>query len=168
LNILEIGFGTGLNALLAFQLSKQLQVMIAYTSVEAFPLSADVWTKLNYTETLGDTEPFKKIHESAWDSECQIGETFWIRKSYSTLQNVMLPSEAFNVVFYDAFAPAKQPEMWSPDILGKVVDSLSPGGVFVTYCAKGQLKRDLATLGLAVETLPGPPGKKEMVRGSKR
>jgi tRNA U34 5-methylaminomethyl-2-thiouridine-forming methyltransferase MnmC len=168
LKILEIGFGTGLNALLTLQLSNQLRTKISYESLEAFPLSGDVWSKLNYAETLGDPELFQKMHELPWDREYQITDTFLLKKSYSTLQDIKLLPEAFDLIYYDAFAPAKQPEMWTLNVLGKVIHSLRSGGVFVTYCAKGQLKRDLSTLGLAVETLAGPPGKKEMVRASKR
>ena len=83
------------------------------------------------------------------------------------LQDVMLEKESFDVVYYDAFAPSKQPELWEVQVLEKVVAAMKPGGLFVTYCAKGQLKRDLRNLGLTVETLEGPPGKKEMVRSFK-
>jgi tRNA U34 5-methylaminomethyl-2-thiouridine-forming methyltransferase MnmC len=166
-NVLEIGFGTALNTLLALQKGRELQVRINYASIEAFPLSRELWTRLNYSDALGDAELFELLHDVSWDAEHEITSAFLLKKYYTTLQDVALLPAAFDVIFYDAFAPAKQPEMWTPEMLEKVTTSLKPGGVFVTYCAKGQLKRDLKILGLGVETLPGPPGKKEMVRAVK-
>jgi tRNA U34 5-methylaminomethyl-2-thiouridine-forming methyltransferase MnmC len=88
-------------------------------------------------------------------------------KLEKSLQDVELLSQQFDLIYFDAFAPNKQPELWELEILGKVAKAMKPGGVFVTYCAKGQLKRDLKSLGLIVESLPGPPGKREMVRALK-
>jgi tRNA U34 5-methylaminomethyl-2-thiouridine-forming methyltransferase MnmC len=166
-NILEVGFGTGLNALLAFQQSCASQVKINYAAIEAFPLPREVWTRLNYTATLGDDEYFSKLHELSWDQEHELSPTFRSTKYYTTLQEVKFLPSCFDVIFFDAFAPAKQPDMWTLEMLQKVAESLKQQGVFVTYCARGQLKRDLRSLGFQVETLPGPPGKKEMVRGTK-
>jgi tRNA U34 5-methylaminomethyl-2-thiouridine-forming methyltransferase MnmC len=166
-NVLEVGFGTALNTFLALQKGKQLQVRINYAALEAFPLSRELWTRLNYADALGDAELFEQLHEVSWDAEHHITPSFLLKKYYTTLQDVTLLPAAFDVIFFDAFAPAKQPEMWTFDMLEKVTLSLKAGGVFVTYCAKGQVKRDLKTLGFIVETLPGPPGKKEMVRALK-
>jgi tRNA U34 5-methylaminomethyl-2-thiouridine-forming methyltransferase MnmC len=166
-NILEVGFGTGLNALLAFQASREQQVKINYATIEAFPLPNEVWIRLNYPATLGDEQHFHKMHEVSWDAEHEISATFHLTKYYTTLQAVRFLPQTFDVIFFDAFAPAKQPDMWTLEMLQKATDALKPGGVFVTYCARGQLKRDLKELGFRVETLPGPPGKKEMVRGIK-
>jgi tRNA U34 5-methylaminomethyl-2-thiouridine-forming methyltransferase MnmC len=165
--ILEIGFGTGLNALLTLQKSVQLQSKVYYATLEAFPLSKEIWTRLNYPESLGDREAFDQLHSLPWDSEHAVTDTFLLKKYYTTLQAVTLLPNSFDVVYYDAFAPSKQPEMWSMDVLEKVSNALRQRGVFVTYCAKGQLKRDLKDLNFIVETLPGPPGKKEMVRAVK-
>lgn len=166
-NILEIGFGTGLNALLSAQAAADLQITVRYATVEAYPLAREVWSKLNYPETLGDSALFEDLHSTPWESEHLLRPNFIFKKYYSTLQDINLLPQSFNLIFYDAFAPAKQPEMWIREMLAKVTDSLDAGGVLVTYCAKGQVKRDLVSLGLSVETLPGPPGKKEMVRASK-
>jgi tRNA U34 5-methylaminomethyl-2-thiouridine-forming methyltransferase MnmC len=167
MNVLEIGFGTGLNALLSAQSARSLQVKISYATLEAFPLPREIWSKLNYCDTLGDADIFEKLHESSWDAEHTVLPNFLLKKYYSTLQDIRFLPDSFDVIFYDAFAPAKQPEMWTREILAKLLQSLRPNGVFITYCAKGQVKRDLASLGLTVETLAGPPGKKEMVRASR-
>lgn len=166
-NVLEVGFGTGLNAFLSAMLSLESQVGINYASIEAFPLAREVWSRLNYPDSLGHRELFEKLHDVSWDSEHELMPSFRLTKYYSTLQTVKLLPEAFDVVYFDAFAPSKQPEMWDLSMLEKVVNALAPGGILVTYCARGQVKRDLASLGLAVETLSGPPGKKEMTRASK-
>ena len=110
---------------------------------------------------------FKDIHNSAWGRLHVLTANFNLLKLNNTLQRVALSKESVDLVYYDAFAPSKQPEVWSFDVLRKIFDALKRGGVLVTYCAKGQLKRDLNVLGLVVETLPGPPGKKEMVRAVK-
>jgi len=167
-NILEIGFGTGLNALLALQEAKASQSRINYATLEAFPLSKEVWSKLNYTEILGDEEFFMKLHELSWNASHEVLPSFGIAKHYQTLQSINFLPASFDVVFFDAFAPAKQPEMWTEEMLAKVALALNVGGIFVTYCARGQLKRDLKNLNFFVETLAGPPGKKEMVRAIKK
>lgn len=158
INVFEVGFGTGLNALLAAQSNKRIN----YTSIEAFPLPEEVYSQLNY-------EPhdlLQQLHRAAWDHKSQISNLA-LTKFHTTLEAIPLSPNQFNIIFFDAFAPSKQPAMWDLPMLKKVCDSLAPGGLFVTYCAKGQLKRDLKSLGLDVETLPGPPGKKEMVRAKK-
>jgi tRNA U34 5-methylaminomethyl-2-thiouridine-forming methyltransferase MnmC len=167
ISILEVGFGTGLNALLTAQdiIGKPFQV--DYTSLEAFPVEEEIWSRLNYAET-GDTKIlFKKLHQASWSKAEAIQSNFILTKLHTTLQQVDLSASSFDVIFYDAFAPNKQPEMWELPMLQKVVERLPSHGVFVTYCAKGQLKRDLKSLGLNVETLAGPPGKKEMVRATR-
>lgn len=167
ISIFEVGFGTGLNALLTLQFSRERSQKISYTSVEAFPISEEIWSKLNYADALGTTDDFQQLHHAPWDQLSTITPDFEIKKIKGTLQQVILPENTFDLIYFDAFAPNKQPEMWTIDILGKAVQSLRSPGVFVTYCAKGQLKRDLKSLGVEVETLPGPPGKKEMVRARK-
>jgi tRNA U34 5-methylaminomethyl-2-thiouridine-forming methyltransferase MnmC len=165
--VLEVGFGTGLNALLTAHASTTQQVNVSYATIEAFPLDKEVWSRLNYGQTLASVDLFEKIHDVSWNAEHMITPTFLLTKYYSTLQELNLLPAAFDVVYYDAFAPSKQPEMWELPLLQKVCDALKINGVFVTYCAKGQLKRDLQSIGMKVETLAGPPGKKEMVRAIK-
>lgn len=164
LSILEIGFGTGLNALLTLQRARQAQAQVRYSSLEAFPLPENIWSKLNYAASLNLTDYFDQLHRAAWDRESSILPNFQLLKQHKTIQEAEL-TQRYDLIYFDAFAPNKQPEMWTVEILEKVITRLNPNGVFVTYCAKGQLKRDLKSLGLHVDTLPGPPGKKEMVRG---
>lgn len=164
LSILEIGFGTGLNALLTLQRARQAQTQVRYTSLEAFPLPETIWSELNYPASLGLTGHFNQLHRATWDIESAVLPNFSLLKQHKTVQEAEL-TQRYDLIYFDAFAPNKQPEMWTWNVLEKVVKTLNHKGVFVTYCAKGQLKRDLKSLGLKVETLPGPPGKKEMVRG---
>lgn len=166
-SILEVGFGTGLNALLTLQHAQQLSTPLAYVTLEAYPLEEALWSKLNYTDSLGLQPYFEKLHRTAWNEEHVLLPHVSFTKLHTTLQAVTLAEASFDIVYFDAFAPNKQPEMWTLPVLEKVTGSLKQGGILVTYCAKGQLKRDLKTLGLTVETLSGPPGKKEMVRAVK-
>jgi tRNA U34 5-methylaminomethyl-2-thiouridine-forming methyltransferase MnmC len=163
ISILEVGFGTGLNALLTFN-----EVMgnynVEYTSLETFPLLEEVWNKLNYPDPFGI---FSKLHEASWDMENAIAQNIKLRKVKQPIQSVDFLNQKFDLIYFDAFAPNKQPEMWEIPVLSKVVEVMNQGSIFVTYCAKGQLKRDLKSLGLLVESLPGPPGKREMIRAIK-
>jgi len=163
INILEIGFGTGLNAWLTLQRAKQTGIVVNYTSLENYPLDKNIWSNLNYAET--DKKDFEKLHEAEWNKVESIHQNFNLHKIKGSLQNSTLSIIHSHIIFYDAFAPNKQPEMWELPMLKKVCDTLLAHGVFVTYCAKGQVKRDLKSLGLSVENLPGPPGKREMLRG---
>lgn len=166
--ILEVGFGTGLNAWLAFQHTLKMNCSIHYTTLEAYPVHEKLWSKLNYADALPDLKPyFIKLHEAPWMKEEQIHPGFRLLKKNISLQEVVMQPDSFDVVFFDAFAPNKQPEMWEISLLIKVVQSMAKNGVFVTYCAKGQLKRDLRNAGLRVESLAGPPGKREMIRAIK-
>ncbi len=163
-SILEIGFGTGLNALLTASISEKRKINIAYTTLETHPISEEIWGTLNYS-----TEKFlfEKIHTSAWDKWVAVTSHFKLLKREESLQAIDLSTQQFDLIYFDAFAPNKQPEMWEHDMLEKISFAMKSGAVFVTYCAKGQLKRDLKSLGLVVESLPGPPGKREMVRAIK-
>ncbi|HTF19015.1 MAG TPA: tRNA (5-methylaminomethyl-2-thiouridine)(34)-methyltransferase MnmD [Chryseolinea sp.] len=160
LAIFEVGFGTGLNAWLTNQVARQERLHIRYFSIEAYPIQRDVWTQLNYAP-LDDS--FRMLHEVPWNTMTKIDEHFSIHKIHGKLETQPMPAPV-DLIYFDAFAPNKQPELWSFPVLEKVCSALLASGVFVTYCAKGQLKRDLRALGLHTETLPGPPGKKEMVR----
>ena len=170
INILEIGLGTGLNVFLTLLENRKFKKKIYYTAIEPFPCPDDLLVKLNYSSMIapGENESlFGKIHECAWEEFCEIDESFSLKKQHVTYQEFTVVHGNFDLVYYDAFAPSKQPEMWDPGLLRKTADGLRPGGLIVTYTAKGQLKRDLKGLGLNVETLSGPPGKKEMIRAVK-
>ena len=167
ISIFEVGFGTGLNALLTLQHLKGHAKAVNYTAIEHSPLGEEIWSKLNYASLLNLEAEYNDLHHSAWGRPRSLTANFNLLKLNTTLQQVALSNESVDLVYYDAFAPSKQPELWSLDVLTKIFEALKPGGVVVTYCAKGQLKRDLHGLGLVVETLAGPPGKKEMVRAHK-
>lgn len=160
-SILEVGFGTGLNALLTMQFAQSNQLAVRYETLEPFPLSRDLWSKLNYGDA--DRRQFEAIHLAPWEEDAVVAKGFTLHKRKISLGEAEL-SSSVDVIFFDAFAPSVQPELWQYDALKKVVGKLNDGGVFVTYSARGQMKRDLKALGLTVETLPGPPGKAEMVR----
>jgi tRNA U34 5-methylaminomethyl-2-thiouridine-forming methyltransferase MnmC len=164
ISILEVGFGTGLNALLTLNESKAKSLNIQYTSLETFPIQQEIWLTLNYPDT---NNAFTALHSATWQHWVEIIPEFRLLKLEESLLAVELKSWEYDLIYFDAFAPNKQPELWEVPMLGKVVASIKQGGAFVTYCAKGQLKRDLKTLGLMVESLPGPPGKREMVRAVK-
>ncbi|HEY9046493.1 MAG TPA: tRNA (5-methylaminomethyl-2-thiouridine)(34)-methyltransferase MnmD [Ohtaekwangia sp.] len=166
ISILEVGFGTGLNALLTVQRAMEIPASIHYTSLETYPVPEDIWSKLNYIDAVGLKEKFDQLHRAAWNQEVEILPNFTLQKLTTPLQQIDF-SNRFDLIYFDAFAPNKQPEMWELPVLERVIKSMHARSIFVTYCAKGQLKRDLKSLGLTVETLAGPPGKKEMVRGIK-
>jgi len=167
IHILEIGFGTGLNALLTLQHVFETNQSICYTTLEAFPVEEDVWRKLNYADTGLAKLWFEKLHQSTWDQWVEITPSFQLQKLNTTLQQFDARQNHFDLVYFDAFAPGKQPELWEVGMLKKTIDPMYVKGVFVTYCAKGELKRNLKSLQLAVKSLPGPPGKREMVRAQK-
>ncbi len=167
-NVFEVGFGTGLNATLAYEWASQKETKVYYETIEAYPLSDEVVYSLNYFHDAEDSQSLlHQLHQCEWDKTVEINNLFSIQKVKHQLNLYAIPSNKFDIVFYDAFAPSKQPEMWEFELINKVIEGLKSNGVFVTYCAKGQLKRDLKAMGCEVETIPGPPGKKEMVRATK-
>jgi len=167
IHILEIGFGTGLNALLTWEWSRKLQQPVQFNSLEPFPLTSEIYEQLNYTEGMEAwaSAAFHDMHEAEWNAVNEMGDSFSLHKVNVKLEDFS-SDQHYQLVFFDAFAPSKQAELWHFEILEKTVGFMAANAVLVTYCAKGQFKRDLAALGLEVETLPGPPGKKEMVRGT--
>ncbi|MEO1253271.1 MAG: tRNA (5-methylaminomethyl-2-thiouridine)(34)-methyltransferase MnmD [Bacteroidota bacterium] len=165
--VLEIGFGTGLNAFLSAQFALQNHKRIHFASLEPFPITNEIYENLNYHNSKKEEELFLKIHQCEWENEVIINDRFFLKKMESTLEDITFP-ELFDVVYFDAFAPNKQPEVWFLENLKKCHSLLKSGGVLITYCAQGQFKRNLAEAGFNVETLPGAMGKKEMVRGIKK
>lgn len=169
--IIEIGFGTGLNCLLtALQAEKQKRKTIYYT-IDNYPLDKSVINKLEYDKKINHPNAhklFRRIHECKWENKQIISSYFQLCKikmdlTTADLKN-MIPC---NITYFDAFGPDKQPEMWTPEIFGKIFDNTRPGGIFVTYSAKGEVRRQLQNTGYTIERLPGPPGKNEMLRGIK-
>lgn len=170
--ILEIGFGSGLNALLAAISSIEKEKgTIDYTGIEAFPLSDLEQSKLNYAKLLSfpsSIEIQKKINQSPWNENQVIHSKFHLTKINSKIEEFDLPSDHFDIVFYDAFGPRAQANMWTIELFTKLFNALKENGLFVTYCAKGQVKRDLKAVGFSIESRPGPPGKREMTLAWKR
>jgi tRNA U34 5-methylaminomethyl-2-thiouridine-forming methyltransferase MnmC len=170
IKLLEVGFGTGLNALLTLHHIFKSTLEIHYVSIEAFPIDLNIANQFNYPLDIDFEEAkelFATIHSCAWNKPVTILPNFILEKRQTTLQEINLSSEEFDLVYFDAFAPNKQPEMWELPIIIKIANAMKSQAVFVTYCAKGQLKRDLKSVGLTVETLPGPLGKREMLRAVK-
>lgn len=170
IEIFELGFGTGLNALLSWIYAERNQISINYHSIEAFPLTREDIEVLNYASLLDAadaTDKFVKIHQCDWNEVVELSPYFQLNKIEKLMEDFHTEMQ-FDVCYFDAFAPSKQAEMWEIAILEKVKNMLVPQGILVTYCAKGQLKRDLKSLAFEVESLPGPPGKKEMVRAVRR
>lgn len=170
IKILEVGFGTGLNAILSLIYSAESNIKLRYTGIETNPVSIDVIKKLNYLTLIGETNfegDFLKLHEAKWGEEIIIRDKFSIIKHQKKVQEISLAKESHDIIFYDAFGPRAQKEMWDITIFQKLYNTLSPNGILVTYCAMGQLKRDLKSVGFKVESLPGPPGKREMTRAIK-
>jgi len=169
INILEIGLGTGLNVLLTYLKITENPSHIYYTALEAFPLSAGIIKQLNYVELLNVKSHqlfFDQIHSSEWEKDIQLSEYFTLHKIKNTLQEVKFKNQ-FDIIYFDAFGPRVQPEMWTENIFSKIYAATKPNGFLVTYCAKGEVKRTLKKAGFIVETLQGPPGKREMVRARK-
>lgn len=162
LEILEIGFGTGLNACLTLEFSKSTSDKIMYTSIEKFPLNESVWRILQFPGI--ELNDLIGIHQAPWNIVVNFHPNFDLLKVEGDAVEERFPAAKFHVIYFDAFAPGKQPELWTPEIFSGLYDALLPGGFLVTYCAKGQFKRDLRSSGFTVESLPGPPGKREMVR----
>jgi len=165
-SIFEMGFGTGLNAFLAWQMADQFKKKIIYTGIEAFPISLAEAALLNY-EKLISKSGFMQMHESLWEQDHQLSENFVFRKEAVSLQNYH-PQRLFDVIFYDAFDPKAQPELWSEEILKKVAAQTRPDGVLVTYSSKGIVKRALAAAGFTVEKHKGPGKKWHVLKAVKK
>ena len=164
--IFEIGFGTGLNAYLTLVETQIIpSVSVKYCGIEPYPIEEEIFTKLNYPEILNySADLFLQLHTQIPSSEyVKISENFSFSKIFSTVEAIDI-KEKFDLIYFDAFAPTTQPELWSEEVLQKMYDSLNSGGVLVTYCAKGSFRRALKSVGFTVERLPGAAGKREMTR----
>lgn len=168
-SILEVGFGTGLNALLSATYAKKNKIAVSYTSLEKHPLDPSLVSRLNYGSLSGEggQDLFNAIHEAPWNLPSRISDWFTLEKRESDLTTEVLTG-SYDMIFFDAFGPDKQPEMWTEEVLRKITEVTYPGSVFVTYSAKGTLKRMLRSLGFEVALLPGPPGKRVITRAVKR
>ncbi len=169
LHLLEIGFGTGLNAFLSFLHIQNTRLNLHYTSVEAYPIDLQTAKQLNYCKLL-DAEhfhvDFMQLHEAEWGKNVSISEQFSLYKIKGNFEDFECPNQV-DLIYFDAFAPNTQAELWTEEIFRKMYDLLNPNGILVTYCAKGVVKRAMKSAGFVVEGIPGPPGKREMTRAMK-
>ena len=167
LKILEIGLGTGLNAFITLLEADKNKIPISFTGVEAYPISSLEIEKLNYPLLLNSTEAyFKKLHQSEWEKQISISTHFSILKRKQFFSEIT-DKNNFHLIYFDAFGARVQPELWTEQIFKKMYTALKKGGVLVTYSAKGSVRRAMQTVGFEVERLPGPPGKREMLRAHK-
>ena len=169
INILEIGFGTGLNALLTCLQAEDKACKINYTTIEKFPVSDEHISLLNYStqiEAPNTKEFFAAIHAAKWEESETITNNFSIQKRKMNIEDVDFTNQ-FDLIYFDAFAPSAQPELWTDLIFASMYKALKPDGLLVTYCAKGIVKRTMKSVGFAIEALPGPKGKREMTRAVK-
>lgn len=166
IKIFEVGFGTGLNAFLTFCETEKSDLKVQYTSIEKFILPESIYTKLNYHEILGYETEWLKFHTTEWNSWQSISSKFQLKKLEADWVSY-IPDTTYNLIYFDAFAPEKQTEMWTEEIFEKLYNMLQPGGILVTYSAKGIIKQGLRSAGFEVKRLPGPPGKRHMIRAIK-
>lgn len=169
ISILEIGFGTGLNAFLTFFEANKEKLKVKYTGVEAYPVSAEELEMLNYAGLIPPENAsgiFKKLHEAAWEKRSEISAFFSLQKENKFFKEISAKNE-FDLIYFDAFGPRVQPELWSEEVFMDMFQCLRKNGVLVTYSAKGNVRRAMLAAGFEVERLPGPPGKREMLRATK-
>ncbi|WP_271406731.1 tRNA (5-methylaminomethyl-2-thiouridine)(34)-methyltransferase MnmD [Tenacibaculum soleae] len=166
ISILEIGFGTGLNCFITFLESNKI---INYVGVEAYPVSNTELVELNYVTELNAAEQqpvFNKMHALSWEEKHEVTSNFSLTKRQQFFKDID-DKEAFDLIYFDAFGAEHQPELWTEDIFKLMFNALNKNGILVTYAAKGSVRRAMQSVGFNVERLPGPPGKREMLRAIK-
>ncbi len=167
--ILEIGFGTGLNCFISFLEGQKNNTKIDYVGVEAYPVSEDEIIKLNYVSELKASNYqsiFHKIHATSWDKKHAVSNTFSLTKRKQFFTDINDENQ-FDLIYFDAFGARVQPDLWTEDIFKIMFIALKNNGILVTYSAKGSVRRAMQSVGFTVERLPGPPGKREMLRATK-
>lgn len=169
--VFEVGFGTGLNAMLTALEAEKTKRKTLYIAIEKFPLGENTIAQLNYGRSISPraAQLFQKIHGCIWGQDVEISSHFSLLKIKGDLLGFDFAQIAgCDVIYFDAFGPNKQPEMWQPGVFTKIYEVTAEQGIFVTYSAKGEVRRQLAAIGFAMERLPGPPGKIHILRGIKR
>ena len=167
IKIFEIGFGTGLNALLSFLYSKNKKIRIDYQTVEKFPLKKSEYSNLNFSEQLNiKKDIFTNLHKSKWESKSEISDLFSITKYAKDLNNFN-HKYYYDIIYFDAFSPEKQPDLWTEKNFKKLYDNLNYNGILITYCAKGLIKRTLKKVGFQIYSFSGPKGKREITQARK-
>jgi tRNA U34 5-methylaminomethyl-2-thiouridine-forming methyltransferase MnmC len=168
--VFEVGFGTGLNCLITALKAQEQKRPTTYYTIEKYPLDKETIDQLNYGKIISKEAEilFKKIHDCNWNETVDVSKYFKLIKLNGDLLNTDLNNlESCDIIYFDAFGPDKQPEMWSPEILQRIYKLTAPDGIFVTYSAKGAIRRQLASCGYEMKRLPGPPGKFHMLHGTK-
>lgn len=168
LNIFEVGFGTGLNALLTALKSREGERLVNYTTIEKYPISEDMIRALNHYQFAGKDgkEIYDLIHSSLWDVNVNICHNFNLKKIKADFTSES-PEGTYDLIYFDAFGPDKQPQMWTKELFNGIAAMTKENGVFVTYSAKGEVRRNLKACGFEVMLLPGPPGKRQIIRAIK-
>ena len=168
-NILEIGFGTGLNALLSLAYARKNNIRVNYFTVEKYPLTGEEYLMLNYasfTENISQSD-FEKLHLAQWGQKIPVFENFVLTKALCDIRKMELEEDHFEVVYFDAFSPDKQPELWTEEVFRGINKSMKKGGILTSYSVKGNIKRALKASGFSIEKIPGPKGKREILRAQK-
>lgn len=168
IRILEVGFGTGLNAYLTLHRSIERDISIHYLGIEKYPLHKAEWESLNYTDIIPQSNPgeFELLHSSEWEEWSSINNFFNLLKTCQALEDFQTPLK-FDLVYFDAFSPDIQPELWTLDIFRKIYNSMNAEGLLLTYTSKGQVKRNLTEVGFRIERIEGPKGKRHILRAFK-
>ncbi len=167
--ILEMGFGTGLNCFITWLEAQRRNLKVRYCGLEAYPISIDVAMELDYPVALGREESqtlFERLHTSPWDQKIELDKSFELTKAKDLFSDFN-QTDSYDLIYFDAFGPRVQPELWTEAIFEKMHRALGPKGILVTYSAKGSVRRTMQAVGFEVERLPGPPGKREMLRATK-
>ncbi len=164
--VFEMGFGTGLNAFLTALEAEKTRRNVRFFSVEKYPVEEAIWQQLSYPQNEEERNIFDALHPAPWEEMTTVSSHFELQKMQGSLEEILLPQN-LHLIYFDAFAPEDAPQLWTESIFQKLYDALLPGGVFVTYCSKGIVRRALQSAGFMVEKLPGPPGKREIVRARK-
>lgn len=161
LSVFEMGFGTGLNALLTLQTAGDIKVFVKYHTIELHPVPLEIAKQLDLPSATRQTGI--RMHEAEWNKPVLITPDFELLKINTSFLN-WTPGSLYHLVYFDAFSPECQPELWTQEVFYKLFQMLYPGGILTTYCAKGYVRRNMIAAGFKVERLPGPPGKREMLR----
>ena len=171
IRIFEMGFGSGLNALLSLLFAVRENISIDYIGIEAYPVEMELVEKLNYSDRLNlkkeESLYFGRLHTIAWDKKVQIHPNFQFEKIQTKLEVMTLPEDTFDLVYFDAFNPDLQPELWTEEIFRKIFSAMKPQGILMTYSAKGKVKRALKAAGFKLNALSGPIGKREITQAVK-
>ncbi|MGB5404336.1 MAG: tRNA (5-methylaminomethyl-2-thiouridine)(34)-methyltransferase MnmD [Robiginitalea sp.] len=170
LSILEVGFGTGLNALITLAEAPSLHLKLDYTALETAPVTEAEWRELGYGSTVdisGAALWYEQLHGCPWEQPFTLRDGFILTKRNTDLRQFVASSPAYDLIYFDAFGARVQPDLWTEDIFSRMFSALRPGGILVTYSAKGSVRRAMEAVGFHTERLPGPPGKREMLRASK-